>query len=127
MSYVDGFIVPVPNAKKEAYRQMASEAWAMFKEYGATQHLECWGEDVPPGKVTDFQGAVKAKDDECIVFSWIVWPDKKTRDAGNAKMKSDPRMQNMKDMPFDGQRMIMGGFDVLFDATGAVEKSARPR
>jgi uncharacterized protein YbaA (DUF1428 family) len=116
MSYVDGFVIPVPSAKKAAYREMAVKAADVFKEYGATRIVECWGDDVPDGKVTDFKGAVKAESGESIVFSWIVWPSKAIRDAANEKMKSDPRMQMTADMPFDGKRMIYGGFDVLLDS-----------
>ncbi|HMG58003.1 MAG TPA: DUF1428 domain-containing protein [Kofleriaceae bacterium] len=115
MSYIDGFVVPVPTDKKQAYRDMAAKAAPIFKEYGATRIVECWGDDVPDGKVTDFKGAVKAKPGESIVFSWIVWPSKQVRDAGNEKMKSDPRMKMTSDMPFDGQRMIFGGFEILLD------------
>jgi uncharacterized protein YbaA (DUF1428 family) len=115
MSYIDGFVVPVPVEKKQAYREMATKAASIFKECGATRIVECWGDDVPDGKVTDFKGAVKAKPGESVVFSWIVWPSKAVRDAGNQKMKNDPRMKDMKDMPFDGQRMIFGGFDVMLD------------
>lgn len=122
MSYVDGFVVPVPTAKKQAYREIATKAAGMFKEFGATHVVECWGDDVPKGKVTDFQGAVKAEPGETVVFSWIVWPSKAVRDAGNEKMKHDPRMQQMSDMPFDGKRVIMGGFDILFDSDGAAAK-----
>lgn len=115
MSYVDGFVVPVPTGKKQAYREMAAKAASVFKEYGATRIVECWGDNVPDGKVTDFKGAVKARSDETIVFSWIVWPSKQVRDAGNEKMKNDARMKTSNDMPFDGQRMIYGGFEVLLD------------
>jgi uncharacterized protein YbaA (DUF1428 family) len=115
MSYIDGFVVPVPTSKKQAYRELATKAVAMFKEYGALRLVECWGNDVPDGKVTDFKGAVKAKSDETVVFSWIVWPSKEVRDKANAKMKDDPRMK-MEDMPFDGQRMIYGGFEILVDS-----------
>lgn len=116
MSYVDGFVVPVPTSKKQAYREVAAKAAKIFQEYGAIQVVECWGDDVPPGKVTDFQGAVKAKGDETVVFSWIVWPSKEVRDAGNEKMKDDPRMKmDQADVPFDMQRMIYGGFEVLLE------------
>jgi uncharacterized protein YbaA (DUF1428 family) len=116
MSYVDGFVVPVPTSKKQAYRKVAAEAAKVFEEYGAIQVVECWGDDVPPGKVTDFQGAVKATPDETVVFSWIVWPSKAVRDAGNEKMKTDPRMKmDDETMPFDAKRMIYGGFDVLVE------------
>jgi len=119
MSYVDGFVIPVRTHNKQAYREMAAKAAPIFREYGATRIVECWGDDVPDGKVTDFKGAVKAEADETVVFSWIVWPSKEVRDAGNEKMKNDPRMKMTGDMPFDGRRMIFGGFEVLLD-TGAV-------
>jgi uncharacterized protein YbaA (DUF1428 family) len=115
MSYVDGFVIPVPKGKKQAYRDAAAAAAVVFKEYGAMRIVECWGDDVPPGKVTDFPRSVNANQDENVVFSWIVWPSKEVRDAGNEKMKHDPRMKMTPDMPFDGKRMIMGGFEVLFD------------
>lgn len=115
MSYIDGFVIPVPAGKKQAYRDMAAKAAPIFKEYGATRIVECWGDDVPEGKVTDFKGAVKAQPGEIVVFSWIVWPSKEIRDAGNRKMRDDPRMQMTPDMPFDPQRMIFGGFEVLLD------------
>jgi uncharacterized protein YbaA (DUF1428 family) len=115
MSYIDGFVIPVPAGKKEAYRKMAETAAPLFKEYGAIRMVECWGNDVPDGKVTDFKRAVKAEAGENIVFSWIVWPSKKVRDAGNKKMMEDPRMKMTDDMPFDPRRMIFGGFEVLVD------------
>lgn len=118
MSYIDGFVIPVPAGKKQAYRDMAAQAAPVFKEYGATRIVECWGDDVPEGKVTDFQGAVKAQPGETIVFSWIEWPSKAVRDAGNQKMKDDPRMKMTEGMPFDPQRMIFGGFEVMIDAGG---------
>jgi len=114
MSYIDGFVIPVPTDKKQAYRELAKQAVAIYKEYGATRVVECWGDDVPDGKVTDFKGAVKARSGETIVFSWVEWPSKAVRDAGNEKLKNDPRMK-ASDMPFDGQRMIFGGFEVLLD------------
>jgi uncharacterized protein YbaA (DUF1428 family) len=115
MSYVDGFVIPVPTGKKQAYRETASKAAEVFKEYGATRIVECWGDDVPDGKVTDFKRSVNAKNGETVVFSWIVWPSKEIRDAANARIKDDPRMKPTPDMPFDGQRMIFGGFDVLVE------------
>jgi uncharacterized protein YbaA (DUF1428 family) len=118
MSYVDGFVIPVPASKKQAYREMCIKVAAMFKEYGATRIVECWGHDVPDGKVTDFKGAVKAEAGENIVFSWMVWPSKEVRDQAHQKMKDDPRMQMPPDLPFDGKRMIFGGFEVLFDTGG---------
>ena len=112
MTYVEGFIVAVPTANKEAYRKHAADAAPLFREFGATRMVEAWADDVPDGKVTDFRKSVQAKDDESVVFSWFEYPDKATRDAANQKMMSDPRMKEMgATMPFDGQRMIFGGFD----------------
>ncbi|EAU69597.1 DUF1428 domain-containing protein [Stigmatella aurantiaca] len=116
MSYIDGFVIPVPVTNKDAYREMASKALTLFKEYGALRVVECWGNDVPNGKVTDFKGAVKAEPTETVVFSWVEWPSKAARDAGNQKMMEDPRMKSIEGMPFDGQRMIFGGFEVLLDS-----------
>jgi uncharacterized protein YbaA (DUF1428 family) len=115
MSYVDGFVVAVPKDKKAEYKAMAEMAQGVFKDHGATRVVEGWGDDVPDGKVTDFKGAVKATADEVVVFSWVEWPDKATRDAGQKKVMEDPRMQDMSGAPFDGQRMIFGGFEVLLD------------
>lgn len=115
MSYIDGFVIPVPTGKKDAYREMAAKVAPVFKEYGATRVVECWGDDVPHGKVTDFYGAVKAEEGESIVFSWIVWPSKEVRDQANEKIMKDPRMQPSADTPFDGKRMIFGGFQVMLD------------
>jgi uncharacterized protein YbaA (DUF1428 family) len=113
--YIDGFIVAVPTANKEQYRQHAEKAVPIFKEFGMTRMVECWGEDVPDGKQTDFKRAVKAKDDETVVFSWCEYPDKETRDAANQKMMSDPRMAEMGDMPFDGKRMVYSGFAPILE------------
>ena len=115
MSYIDGFVIPVRNDKKEAYRKLAILAAAIFKEHGATKIVECWGDDVPDGKTTDFKRAVKAEEGENVVFSWIVWPSKAARDAGQKKVMEDPRMQP-HDMPFDGKRMIFGGFELMLDS-----------
>lgn len=115
MSYVDGFVIPVPADKKEAYREAAAKAAPIFKEYGATRIVECWGDDLPDGKITDFRRAVKAEDGENVVFSWIVWPSKEIRDAANKKIMEDPRMQSPDMMPFDGKRLIYGGFELLLD------------
>ena len=115
MNYVDGFVAAVPTANKDAFLEHARAALPIFKELGAVRVVECWGDDVPNGKVTDFKGAVKAGDDEVVVFSWIEWPSKEVRDAGMKAMMNDPRMRDMK-MPFDGQRMIFGGFQPLLDA-----------
>ncbi len=116
MKYVEGFVVAVPAANKEVYRQHAAEAAPLFKEFGATRMVECWGDDVPDGQITDFRGAVKAKDDEVVVFSWIEYPSKEVRDAANEKIMADPRMKAMGDtMPFDAKRMIFGGFAPILD------------
>ena len=117
MSYVDGFVVPVPKGNRDLYLASAAKAWPLFKEYGATRHVECWADDVPDGKTTDFQRAVKVEEGETVVFSWIEYPSKEVRDAANKKMMEDPRMKEMfgDDMPFDGKRMIYGGFSPIFD------------
>jgi len=115
MSYIDGFVIPVPADKKEAYRDVAAKAAPIFKEYGATRIVECWGDEVPDGKVTDFKRAVKAEGGETVGFSLIVWPSKAARDEGNRKVMADPRMKMGDDMPFDGRRLIYGGFELLLD------------
>ena len=115
MSYIDGFVIPVPEAKKEAYREMAAKAAPIFIEHGATRVVEYWGDDLPDGKVTDFKRAVKAEGGENVVFSWIVWPSKAARNEGNRKVMADPRMTMTPDMPFDGRRLIVGGFDLMLD------------
>lgn len=116
MSYIDGFLVPVPVDKKAAYLAMVAQVTPVFKEHGAIRLVEWWGDDLPDGKLTDFKGAVKAQDGETVVFSWIVWPSKAERDAGNQRVIADPRMNSIGDMPFDGKRMVMGGFELLFDS-----------
>jgi uncharacterized protein YbaA (DUF1428 family) len=116
MAYVAGFVAAVPAANKEAYRKHAAEAAPMFKEFGATRMVEAWGDDVPDGKVTDFKSAVKAKPDEVVVFSWMEFPSKEVHEAADQKMMNDPRMKEMgASMPFDGKRMIWGGFVTLID------------
>ncbi|MBI5165368.1 MAG: DUF1428 domain-containing protein [Magnetospirillum sp.] len=115
MTYVDGFVAAVPAANRDAYRKHAEEAAAVFKEYGAVKLVECWGDDVPEGKVTSFPMAVKRQPDETVVFSWILWPSREVRNAAMAKIMDDPRMRP-EDMPFDGKRMIYGGFEVIVDA-----------
>lgn len=115
--YADGFLVPVPAGNKDAYRDVAVKAAAVFQEYGATRVVEAWGDDVPDGKITDYKRAVKATGDEKVVYSWIEWPSKDARDAGWQKVLADPRMQpDMSNMPFDGRRMIYGGFAPILDA-----------
>jgi len=110
MSYIDGFVIAVPVANRDKFITHARTFDAIFLEVGATRVMECWGEDVPEGKLTDFRRAVQATDDEAVVFSWIEWPDKATRDAGMEKFMKDPRMDAASDCPFDGKRMIFGGF-----------------
>ena len=119
MVYVQGFVVPVPAANKEAYRKLAADLAPVFRELGATRLVEAWGDDVPDGKVTDFRGAVKATPEEVVVFSWLEFPSKVVADAAHEKMTNDPRMKEMgASMPFDGQRMIFGGFASILDERG---------
>jgi uncharacterized protein YbaA (DUF1428 family) len=120
MSYIDGFVIAVPTANKQKFIEHARTADTIFTELGATRVVECWGDDVPEGKVTDFGKAVKATPDESVVFSWIEWPDKETRDAAMQKMMSDDfddvRMDPGKNpMPFDGKRLIFGGFQPIVE------------
>ena len=116
MTYFEGFVVPVPEANKDAYRQSAANAAPIFKDLGVSRHFEAWDSDVPEGKVTDFRKAVDARPDEKVVFSWFEYPDKATRDATNEKMRSDERMKELgANMPFDGKRMIMGGFEAIVE------------
>ena len=116
MGYVEGFVLAVPNGNRDSYRAAAAKAWPLFKEFGAVRLVECWGDDVPAGKLTDFMRAVKAEEGETVVFSWIEYPSREVRDAANKKMRDDPRMKEMsKDMPFDGKRMIFGGFAPILD------------
>jgi uncharacterized protein YbaA (DUF1428 family) len=114
MSYVDGFVAAVPTANRDAYRAHAEKALAVFKEHGATRCVECWGDDVPDGKVTSFSLAVQRKAEETVVFSWVEWPSKEARDAGWRKIMADPRMTpEANPMPFDGERLIYGGFQQI--------------
>ncbi|MBN8737031.1 MAG: DUF1428 domain-containing protein [Xanthomonadales bacterium] len=116
MSYVDGFVIAVPTAGKQAFIDQTHKIDPVFIEYGARRVLECWGDDVPEGKLTDFRRAVQAKADETVVFSWIEWPDKATRDAGMAKVMADPRLSPEQCAQiFDGKRMIFGGFVPVTD------------
>ena len=121
--YVDGFLIAVPTARKDEFIAHARKSDSVFIDFGATRVIECWGDDVPDGQTTDFRKAVKAKDDETVVFSWIEWPDKATRDAGMAKMMADDfddeRMDMEKNpMPFDGKRLIYGGFAPVLELEG---------
>ncbi|MEQ9641626.1 MAG: DUF1428 domain-containing protein [Alphaproteobacteria bacterium] len=115
MTYVDGFVLAVPTANREAYCKMAADAGVVFKEHGAVAFIECWGDDVPDGEVTSFPMAVNCKADETVVFSWIVWPSREVRDAGNKKVMADPRLKMGDDMPFDGKRLIYGGFTPIVE------------
>lgn len=114
MNYVDGFVGAVPTANRDAYRRHAQVAAAVFKEHGALSVVECWGDDVPEGETTSFSKAVQRKDDETIVFAWITWASRSARDAGMKKAGEDARLQNVE-MPFDGKRMILGGFEVILE------------
>ncbi len=123
MTYIDGFVIACAEDKKQAFIDHARKADGMFIEMGAIRIVECWGDDVPDGTITDFRMAVKAEAGEAVLFSWIEWPDKDTRDAAMAKMvdpnNSDPRMDPaLNPMPFDGKRMIFGGFVPVVDMKG---------
>jgi uncharacterized protein YbaA (DUF1428 family) len=115
--YVDGFLVPVPSNNVEAYRKLARKAGKIWMEYGALEYVECIADDVKPGKFTSFPLSVKQKADETVAFSWIVYKSRKHRDAVNAKVMADPRIAAMdpKTLPFDGKRMIFGGFKSIVE------------
>ena len=115
MRYIDGFVAAVPTANKAKYKKHAEHGLSVFRKQGALRCVECWGDDVPRGETTDFYGAVKAKGDETVVFSWIEWPDKTTRDAGMKKVMDEMPAMMADPMPFDGKRMIFGGFEVVLD------------
>jgi uncharacterized protein YbaA (DUF1428 family) len=118
MSYVDGFVVPVPKSKVDAYRKMAKKAGKVWMEHGAIAYVEALGDDVKKGKVTSFPQSVKAKPNEKVVFSWIVYKSKADRDRINKKVMKDPRLADMmdpKNMPFDGKRMFWGGFKPIVE------------
>lgn len=114
--YVEGFLVPVPEDKKDAYLKQAKGGAPIFRDLGCTRLVECWADDVPHGEVTDFYRAVKARDDETVVFSWMEYPSKEARDNANAKMMEDPRFAELGEMPFDGKRMIYSGFAPILQA-----------
>ncbi|MCB2061187.1 MAG: DUF1428 domain-containing protein [Novosphingobium sp.] len=115
-SYVQGFAVPVPEDRRDDYRKMAEHGWPLFEEYGATRHVEAWGDDVPHGQQTDFYRTVKAEPGEAIVFSFIEWPSREVCDKAAAIMMEDERMMppDGMTMPFDGKRMIFGGFSPIY-------------
>jgi uncharacterized protein YbaA (DUF1428 family) len=121
MAYVDGFVIPVPKRNLDAYRRFSRKAGKVWREHGALEYKECVADDVPMGKVTSFPQSVKRKKDETVVFSWITYKSRAHRDRVNKKVMEDPRLadmmgpENMEKMPFDGQRMIYGGFEVVID------------
>lgn len=118
MAYVDGFIVPVPSKNMDAYLEMSRQCAKVWREYGATQYRECVADDVKVGVHTSFPQAVKLEAGEVVVFSWIIYPSREVRDSCNEKVMADPRMKDMMDpakMPFDGKRLIYGGFEMLVD------------
>jgi uncharacterized protein YbaA (DUF1428 family) len=119
MPYYSGFLCAVPTENKDAYIASARKAWPIFEEYGCIGTVETWGVDVPDGKLTSFPLATKKTEDETVVFSWMVWPDKATCDDAWGRMMEDPRMAEMMDMPFDGKRMMWGGFEPIFTAGSA--------
>ena len=118
MTYIDGLVLAVPTANKETYRELSEKMAAIFRKHGATGVVECWGDEVPDGEVTSFPMAVKCKPDETVVFSWVAWPDKATRDAGKKKVFEEMEASGIMhgDNPFDGKRMIFGGFQALVEA-----------
>jgi uncharacterized protein YbaA (DUF1428 family) len=114
MSYIDGFVAAVPTASRTDYLEFARKTAAVFKDHGALRSVDGWGDDVPEGKLTSFPLAVQRESDETVVFGWLIWPSRAARDAGMKKAMEDPRMKDLK-MPFDGKRMIYGGFEVIND------------
>lgn len=115
MTYVDGYLLAVKTAMKDDYLKMAKDVAPIFKDHGAIKVVETWGDDVPDGKVTSFPMAVKKQDDETVVFSWILWPSKEVRNKGLKTAMEDPRMKEPEVMPFDGKRMIFGGFEMILE------------
>lgn len=117
MDYVDGYLLAVPKENKEAYRELSEEVAAVLKEYGALSVVECWGDDIPEGEITSFPTAVMCEPGEQVVFSWVLWPSREARDEGLAKFMADPRMECVnKNMPFDGSRLVFGGFEMIVNA-----------
>lgn len=113
MTYVSGFLLAVPSDKKAAYKKLSEDSWPIFREHGCLASWETWGVDVPDGKVTSFPMAVKLQEGETVVFSWMLWPDRETADRGFEAVMKDPRMEGLGEMPFDGKRMMWGGFEPL--------------
>jgi uncharacterized protein YbaA (DUF1428 family) len=117
MAYIDGFVAAVPTNNKEKYLEHAKQSALVFKDHGALKITEAWGNDVPAGEVTSLPLAVQCGEDETVVFSTVVWPSKEVRDAGWAAMMEDPRMHpDNNPMPFDGKRLIYGGFEVILES-----------
>lgn len=117
MTYVDGFVAAVPTADRAKFLKHAEDAAVVFKECGALSVAECWGDDVPEGEMTSFPMAVKRKEDETVVFSWVTWPSREKRNEGMQKAMADPRLQpDVNPMPFDGKRAIFGGFEMILEA-----------
>jgi len=117
MDYIDGFVAAVANKDKAAYIKHAKQAAVVFKEHGALRLVECWGDEVPDGKLTSFPLAVKCRDDETVVFSWISWPSKEVRNTSMEQVMKDPRLDpSVNPMPFDGSRLIFGGFQMIVDS-----------
>jgi uncharacterized protein YbaA (DUF1428 family) len=113
MTYVDGFVASVPTAKREDFLKHSQAMGDVIKEYGAISVVDCWGDDVPEGKLTSFPLAVQCKPDETVIFSWITWPSREARDESWKKVMADPRVQSVAEPPFDGKRMIFGGFEMV--------------
>src|SRR5688572_5992621 len=122
MSYIDGMVIPVTTSRRAEYVKLTDQWHALLREFGATRIVECWGDEVPDGKVTDFKRAVQAEPGETVVFTWIEWPSKQARDAGNEKLMKDPRAKMSDDGPFNLKRMIFGGFEVLVDSAGQLKR-----
>jgi uncharacterized protein YbaA (DUF1428 family) len=118
MTYISGFVTPVEAGRRHEYLASAEKSWPLFAEYGAIGMMENWGDKVPEGKQTDFRRSVALKDGEVVVMSWVVWPDKASAERCEASMDSDERWHQL-DMPFDGKRMIFGGFETIFSKSAA--------
>src|SRR5262249_2092390 len=117
MTYIDGFVAAVPLANKQAYLDHVHEALALFKDHGAVRMVENWADDVPEGKVTGFHRSVRKKDDEAVLFSWIEWPSREARNSGTKAMMRDERIKSA--LPFDGKRLIFGGFSPIVETGSA--------